>query len=61
MKAKAKRSLVIHYLELTEAEAKLLLGTIQNPTSDDEPDDVADFREDLFHALQEQLGKPKLI
>lgn len=54
MKAKAKRSLVIH-LELTEAEAKLLLGTIQNPTSDDEPDDVADFREDLFRILKEQL------
>ena len=56
MKAKAKRSLVIH-LELTEAEAKLLLGTIQNPTSDDEPDDVADFRSDLFRVIKEQLTR----
>ena len=56
MKAKAKRQIVIH-LELTEAEAKLLLGTIQNPTSDDEPDDVADFRSDLFHVIKEQLTR----
>lgn len=40
---------------LTEESARLLLGMVQNPFSDNEEQRVTDFREELFSMLQKQL------
>lgn len=42
----------IYILELTQQEAKLLKGMVQNPLSDDDPEDLTNFREKVWNALQ---------
>ena len=55
MKAKTSKTLMVH-LQLTEDEARMLKGLVQNPVSEDEGTNDANFRECLFDLLTEALG-----
>ena len=50
MKAVRKTAVKVQ-LTLSEEEAALLKGMMQNPLMEDEPEDIEEFREDLFKAL----------
>lgn len=53
MKVTAKRDVIV-MLSLTEAEARMLMGMVQNPMCDPDAElpDVADFRQQLFTSLK---------
>jgi hypothetical protein len=56
MKAVATKEVVVT-LVLTEGEARILMGMVQNPMCDpsDEPVDEADFRHRLFDTLKDAV------
>ena len=51
MRVKVKKDITYYVLELTEDEARLLKGMVQNPISENEDDKVYNLRESIWNAL----------
>lgn len=57
MKAETKKEIVV-VVTLTESEARLLRDMMQNPLMEgNEPSEYADFRKQLFYALEGDVPK----
>jgi len=51
VRVKVKKDITYYVLELTEDEARLLKGMVQNPISENEDDKVYNLRESIWNAL----------